>query len=313
MPHTVSDDRILALTTLLHHYRVVVYRKWKTSETETAIKFGVTQPELNNFLRQGAQGKKTGAAEKIAGSLWKIYCEDNWIDDAPDHIRQACYAAFPDDDDMVRLLRGDVRSVFADCAKMTPEAHWEAVDEVWAGVYDIFRYAARVIKKDEPKQVELPGGKIDYVSNALRAALQIYPRDTGQKFPRFELQYNPELKSAGHPPLTARGSVVIVDRYLYLIGRENSFYKPLFIVCKFNPAHVVDFNGLVVRHHDGGGEVFSSRAYFRKNDDVEGIDELKDELGVMSETDLPEDIKKLSHRFLNNTDFGGKGALLIQG
>lgn len=310
----LTPESTFALATLLHHYWYTSYGQHRIKQAELGREFGFEKgTEINNFLRQGAEGKGTGAAQKIAAKLRQIYLEKREIDNAPDHIRRACYAAFPEDEDTKRLLRGDVGSIFADCTASTLSENEDALDREYDGIYNVYRYAARVVPSERPEKFTDESGNISYVSNVLHAGLRIYAREDGQKFPRFELHYKPSPKTEQRPPRTSRGSVILIDDYMHFIGREDAFHRPLYMVCKFDPFSAADFSGIVVRHHDGGGELFASRAYYRKNKEVKDIKELHDDLGVLSENDLPEDIKQKATRFMNDTDYGGKGALLIRG
>ncbi|WP_375228593.1 hypothetical protein [Roseobacter sp. S98] len=312
-PTQMSKESTLALTTLLHHHWVTSYRASSISQKELAEEFDITPNALNNFMRQGAPGKSDegSALERIRDRLYKIYIEERGINDAPDYIRRACAEAFPDEPDLARLLRGDVGVIFAEWGSATTDDIWAKVDEVYAGCYDVFRYAARVLPGSEPEEKKDENNNTYFVSMAIQAAMQIFPREKNQLFPRFELHYNPEPVEDGFPPRKSSGSVVVVNRHMYLIGKEEVFSSPLFMACKFNPVSSLEFTGLVTRHHDGGGEVFSSRVLFRRNDAVKNIEELSERLGVLSEEALPDEIKPKRRRFLNATDYKGKGALIL--
>lgn len=314
----MTDDQIAALAALLHHYKYESTRKLGTakggtSEAKLAAEFDITAPQFNNFLRQGAAGNNGSVAQKISKVLYKIYVEDGAIETAPPYVRRVCAQAFDDDPDLSRLLNGDVGTVFDECSAGTPGKTWDAFNEHWTKVFDIYRYAARVIPTDPPTQETSADGSVKFTSNAVRAALQIFPRQESQKYPRFELHYKPFKVDTTQPPLVAQGSCFVVGTYLYLIGKEDAHDKPLVLVCKLlNPSSAINFSGLVIRHHDGGGEAFCSRCYFQRNDIVKSIADLKDELGVISEAELPDEIAEHSKKFLNDTDYGGKGALLIK-
>ncbi|MEM8976850.1 MAG: hypothetical protein AAGD43_32775 [Pseudomonadota bacterium] len=306
------------MAALLHHYKYESTRKLGTSkqgtsEAKLAAEFDITPAQFNNFLRQGATGNDDIVAQKISEGLFNIYIENGAIEAAPSYVRRVCAQAFDDDPDLSRLLNGDVGTVFDECSAGTSDKTRDAFNEHWTKVFDIYRYAARVIPTDPPTQETSADGSVKFTSNAVRAALQIYPPQKSQKYPRFELHYKPFKVDNIQPPLVAHGSCFVVGAYLYLIGKEDAHDRPLVLVCKFlNPSSAINFSGLVIRHHDGGGEAFCSRCYFQRNDTVESIADLKDELGVINEADLPDEIVEISTKFLNDTDFGGKGALLIK-
>ena len=314
----MTEDQIAALAALLHHYKYESIRKLGTSkqgisEAKLAAEFGIKSPQFNNFLRQGAAGKDGIVAQRVSEGLFDHYIKSGHIEGSPSYVRRICAQAFDHDPDLSRLLNGDVGTVFDECSAGTQEKTWEAFKENWTKVFDIYRYAPRVIPTDPPKQETGVDGSVKFTSNAVRAALQIFKPQDNQKYPRFELHYKPFKVDDVQPPLIAHGSCFVVGPYLYLIGKEDAHDRPLMLVCKFlNPNSAINFTGLVIRHHDGGGEAFCSRCYFQRNDTVKDIAELKDELGVISEAELPDEIAELSMKFLNDTDYGGKGALLIK-
>lgn len=306
----LTGDQVSALSTIMHHYKFDSMRKSGATETELAKDFAINARQFNNFLNQGSPGAKDGANIRIYRKLMEL-ANDGYFDASPSYIRRAILIAFPSIERAGAIIRGEVGEIFARCAS-EDEEDLAAIDSTYSGVFDIYRYAAHLKNEQEPRIIEDPDtGNKKVIGKVVRAAMQIFPREPGAQFARFQLKYKPYPKENKRPANTTDGSLIVIGQHMYFIGYENGTKYPLVISCLFDREVSYDFYGLVLRKHDKGGPIFSSRVYFRKNGDIQEISELDDELCMDEEINFPEDVRMVMKDLTNDIRHGGKGGLLL--
>lgn len=304
------DTRIIAVTTLLHHYCFGAKRQAGTSEGKLAQDtFQVDKKAFNNFLKTGAPGQEN-EREKIAERLEKHYTNPLKFSASPTSIQNLVKEAFPGAELPDVGTRTLVEDVFAR-ARSTREDDLAALKTTYPGFYDIYRFAAHMPGEDESEPVEVDGVPT-YQGKYVRAVMEISPPKDDEPFATFSLRYKPAAVGQNRTPNTSEGAVLVVQQHLYFIGFENSSTYPLIICTHFNRAVAEDFHGLVLRYHDKGLP-FASRVNLRKTTEFNAIDDADSLLGIGDPVEFPQEIQEVSDHFMNTIRFDGKAGLLLKG
>lgn len=302
----LDQNEIIALHSIAHYYTTFVDSEYNREAIAAELK--LTRSSVNNFFQKASPG---GEGEDSAISRLHRYFESKLnlsekYYTYPLHIRNAIRVAYnytppteTIDEIMSAPQTGDKQYIDEFCQE-------------YAGVYDVFRYAAHL--ESELKTYDLEDGTVG--AWMVRASLEILPSKPGQEMPDFVLHYRPGPISDTGGYSIATGKVIIVDRtFFYFVGYEQKIRFPIFIACAVSELGKLEFRGLVLRRH-GEGRLFSSRVIIRLSK-KKTLAELNREIGIAQETrwiaEIGGSVLRMHNRIEihGNSDIDGKGVLIL--
>jgi hypothetical protein len=245
----------VALSILVQYYRVYAT---PIQLSDIAKGPGFTSSALSNFLARLSPQDETA----IFAYFRRVFANDKAYDSAPTYIKHAITAAFNFQPE-APSIGGAIANIINRLAIRDPEKV-EAFNASIVGVYDVLRYSAHIDEdlKNAPRDPD-PEEKKDRRAYVVRAALQVFPVERTEQYPRFVIHYRPKPRQGYNSFNTVVGTVVLIEggKHMLFLGEDRKTNYPLFMMVNYDPEGLDGFNGLVVRLHETG-RIFASRVCF---------------------------------------------------